>query len=275
MCRIPPPSISFFLFAFLFLIVTDSKSQCKPTSCAFEDGEKITYLINYNWGPIWIKAGKVVFETNVEDYQGKPSWHIVSTGRTVTSIEFLFKVRDTYQSWVDTNTYKTLEFQRYIYENGFQLQNTSWFNYRQGIVLSNTKRNDDPLITDTLEMKPCTFDMLSACFYVRSLDMDTLIQDSAYPVNMAIDDNVYTVWVKLAGEEIVEIDNGDRYECLKFAATMVEGTVFEKDQEAYIYVTKDPNHIPVYIEAKIIVGYVKGFLRKAKGLKYPLTSKVD
>ena len=267
--------ISILLMLFMIFAAHEVKGQCKPTSCAFQDGEHISFTVMYNWGPIWVKAAKVDFETNVEEYQGKPSWHIVSTGRTVTSIEFLFKVRDTYQSWVDTNTYKTLEFQRYIYENGFQLQNTSWFNYREGIVLSNTKRNEDPLKTDTLKMKPCTFDMLSACFYVRSLDMDTLVMDSAYPVNMAIDDNVYTVWIKLAGKEIVEIDNGEQYDCLKFAATMVEGTVFEKDQEAYIWVTNDPNHIPVYIEAKIIVGYVKAFLRKPKGLKYPLTSKIN
>ncbi len=247
-----------------------SFSQCSPSSYAFGDGEYITYEINYNWGPFWVKAGKVDFKTQLVDFKGSPCWHITSTGRTVSSIEFLFKVRDTYKTWVDTATYQTVEFQRYIFENGYRLQNTSWFDYRNRIVISNTKRNDDPLVTDTLRMKPCTFDMLSSCFFIRSINLDTIRPGQPVPVNLAIDDSVYTIMVKLAGKEIIENIDGIQYHCLKFIATMVEGTVFENEQEAAIWVTDDKNRIPVYIEAKIIVGYVKTYLKSYYGLKYPL-----
>ena len=245
-------------------------SQCSPSSFAFDDGEYITYEVNYNFGPIWLTAGKVDFQTKLVNFRGTPCWNITSTGRTVSSIEFLFKVRDTYKTWVDTNTYQTIEFQRSIFENGYRLQNTTWFDYHNHIAISNTLRNDDPLEVDTLPMKPCTFDMLSSCFFIRSMNMDTLLPDQSIPVSLAIDDSVYTIMVKLVGKEIVENIDGKQYRCLKFIATMVEGTVFENQQEAAIWVTDDKNRIPVYIEAKIIVGYIKAYLESYSGLKYPL-----
>lgn len=245
-------------------------SQCSPSNYAFGDGEYITYEINYNLGPIWLKAGKVDFNTRLIDFKGTPCWFITSTGRTVASIEFLFKVRDTYKTWIDTSTYKTVEFQRYIFENGYRLQNTSWFDYRNRIVLSNTKRNDDPLVTDTIPMKPCTYDMLSGSFLIRSMNLDTLRTGQLIPLRMAIDDSVYTIQVKLIGKEIIENIDGNQYRCLKFVATMVEGTVFENDQEAAFWVTDDKNRIPVYMEAKIIVGYIKAYLKSYTGLKFPL-----
>jgi len=245
-------------------------SQCKPSGVAFCDGEDISYEVVFNWGPIWIKAGKVDFQTELAGFKGKPCWCLTSTGKTVPSIEFLFKVRDTYKTWIDTSTYHTIEFQRYIYESGYQLQNTSWFDYRNRLIISNTKRNEAPLVTDTLRMRGCSFDMLASCFYVRSMNFDTLAPNQSFPINIAIDDSIYTISVNLLGREIIETADGNHYACLKFVATMVAGTVFEEDQEAFIWVSDDRNHIPVYIESKIIVGSVKAFLTTAKGLKYPL-----
>jgi hypothetical protein len=39
-------------------------------------------------------------------------------------------------------------------------------------------------------------------------------------------------------------------------------------------VTDDDNRIPVYIEAKILVGTVKAYLKEMKGLRNPLSSLV-
>jgi len=39
-----------------------------------------------------------------------------------------------------------------------------------------------------------------------------------------------------------------------------------------VWVTDDENRIPVYIEAKILVGTVKAYLKDVKGVRNPLTS---
>ena len=55
---------------------------------------------------------------------------------------------------------------------------------------------------------------------------------------------------------------------------MVQGTIFRGEEDVLIWVTDDANKIPVYIEAKIIVGTVKVYLKGTKGLKNPVTSLV-
>ena len=55
---------------------------------------------------------------------------------------------------------------------------------------------------------------------------------------------------------------------------MVQGTIFKGNEDVLVWVTDDGNRIPVYIEAKIIVGTVKADLKDTKGLKNPVTSLV-
>jgi hypothetical protein len=53
---------------------------------------------------------------------------------------------------------------------------------------------------------------------------------------------------------------------------MVRGTIFRGDEDVLVWVTDDENRIPVYIEAKILVGTVKAYLKDVKGVRNPLTS---
>jgi hypothetical protein len=53
---------------------------------------------------------------------------------------------------------------------------------------------------------------------------------------------------------------------------MVQGTIFRGDEDVLVWVTDDENKIPVYIEAKILVGTVKAYLKEAKGLNNPMSA---
>ncbi len=252
------------------LLPLPSRGQCTMSGNVFTDGEEITYLISYNWGPIWVDAGIVTFKTKLDLKQEKFAWHLISTGRTFRSYDFLFKVRDTYETWIDTTTLQTIEFQRYIFEGGYQMQNKSWFDYSRQLVFSNLKVNNDPMVVDTIQMIDCTYDMLAAVYHVRSLDLDSITIGDTIPVYVALDDSTYRIDIRMNGKEIIEHPDGTYYRCNKFSAMMIEGTIFSKGQETFVWVSDDPNKIPIYIEAKILVGSVKAYLKEVKGLKQPL-----
>ena len=40
-------------------------------------------------------------------------------------------------------------------------------------------------------------------------------------------------------------------------------------ESMHIYVTNDKNRIPIYIEAEIVVGSVKAYIKSMKNIKYP------
>ena len=262
----------FFLVAAIF--PQHTHAQCPVSNTVFGNGEQISYTVSYNWGPVWVDAGLVTFSVNNEIYFGKPSWHLRSTGKSFMSYDMLFKVRDYYDSWIDPETFRSFNFRRNISEGGYTLLNTLIFEQSGERVIFNTKRNNQHLKTDTLQLPNCVFDILAAIYYTRTLDFSDLRPQGKKQITVLIDDAYFEIYIRPIGKEIVQSTDGKRYRCIKFAAKMVQGTIFKGDEDVTVWVTDDANKIPVYIEAKIIVGTVKAYMKETKGLKNPMTSLI-
>jgi hypothetical protein len=263
-----------FFSGCVLVIYPHAFSQNLKTNNAFQEGETITFEVAYNWGPIWVNAGLVTFTAEKDKYLGKDAFYLKSTGKTYASYDLLFKVRDYYESWIDPATFKSYEFRRKIYEGGYSLLNTLRWDYSGNRIIANTKSNNNPQRTDTLHLLPGTFDMLSAVYYTRTIDLANLKIDAKIPIWVVIDDCYYSIYLRSLGKEVIETKDGVRYRCVKLAAKMVQGTIFRGEEDVLIWVTDDENKVPVYIEAKIIVGTVKAYLKETKGLKNPVTSLV-
>jgi hypothetical protein len=263
-----------FAISFFLLLHYNSVSQCFTANNVFGDGENISYEVSYNWGPIWMEAGVVTFTAKREKFVGRDTWHLKSTGKTYAGYDYFFKVRDYYDSWVDPVTFHSIEFRRYIYEGNYNLLNTITFDAERQIAISNTKSNNNPVRKDTIRISQCMFDMLSSVYFTRTLNLSELKPEVIIPVNILIDDSVYKIEVRSLGKEVIEARDGRHYKCIKFTAKMVQGTIFRGNEDVLIWVTDDENKIPVYIEAKIIVGSVKAYLTEAKGLKNPMRALV-
>ena len=249
-------------------------AQCFKTNSTFKEAEFISYQISYSLGPIWVDAGLVTFSVTKEQWYGRESLHLKSTGKTFASYDLFFKVRDYYDSWIDPHDFSTLEFRRFISEGSYNLLNTIRYDTNRSRMISNTKRNNNEVSHDTIIPKGCIFDMLSAVYFTRTLDLGQLEKDKKIPVNVVIDDNIYNIYIRTLGKEIIENIDGRKYRCNKFSARMVQGTIFKGDEDVAVWITDDENKIPVLIEAKIIVGTVKAYLKEMKGLKNPITSLV-
>jgi hypothetical protein len=219
-------------------------------------------------------AGLVTFSVNKEKYLGRDAWHLKSTGKTYLTYDYFFKVRDYYDSWVDPQTFHSLEFRRYIYEGSYNLLNTISFNPNQQTAVSHTKSNNNKLRADTIRLSKCIFDMLSSVYYTRTLNLSDLKPEARIPVNVLIDDSIYTIIIRSLGKEVIENDDGKKYKCIKFTAKMVQGTIFRGNEDVLVWVTDDENKIPVYVEAKIIIGTVRAHLIDAKGLKNPISALI-
>lgn len=266
--------IRYNILLLLFLFPSFLHAQCQVKNNAFKPGEFVSYTITYNWGPVWVDAGVVTFSVDSVLYREKPAFHIKSSGKTFPSYDLLFKVRDYYDSWVDPVTFKTIDFKRYVYEGGYSLVNTLHFDYAQNKVISNTKTNNNPVRFDTLPVRPCAFDMLAAIYQTRNIDLSGVNTGNKQHVTVLIDDAYYDIYIRPLSKEVIETQQGSKYRCIKFAAKMVQGTIFKGEEDVLVWVTDDANRVPVYIEAKIIVGTIKAYIREVKGLRNPENSLV-
>lgn len=263
-----------FIFFLYFISLSGLDAQCFKDNHAFKEGEFLSYEISYNWGPIWVDAGLVTFSIVTDMYAGKPAWHLKSSGKTYKSYDFFFKVVDYYDAWIDPGTFHTYEFRRSVYEGGYKLLNTLRYDYTRQKIYSCTKTNNNPVRYDTVKPGPCIFNPLTAVYFARTLDIARLKHDARIPVTVLIDDSTYSIYIRYIGKEVVETRDGKKYKCVKFAAKMVQGTIFRGDEDVLVWVTDDENRIPVYIEAKIIVGTVKAYLKDSRGLRSPLSSLI-
>jgi hypothetical protein len=87
------------------------------------------------------------------------------------------------------------------------------------------------------------------------------------PIVSIIDNEVFHLHLRYLGHETIEHKNGKKYNCVKFSALLVEGTIFKGGEDLEVWVTNDANKVPVLVEAKILIGSVKAYLHEATGLR--------
>ena len=259
----------FIILPIVFHFTVVAFSQCSGPNTTFREGEVANYQIYYNWGFIWLNAGWVEFKVKPSIYLGREVYHLDSRGETHENYDWLFKVRDRYQSFLDKETFLPLWFYRQNYEGGFEVENQYFFFHEQNKAFAKTQNSEKPYSEDTIDIKPCTYDLLSMVYYTRNLDVSHAKPGDKFPINCIIDTKVYELYARYLGEETITDRDGKSFNCLKFSALLVEGTIFKGGEDMHIWVTNDGNKIPILVEAKILIGAVKAYFTGAEGVRYP------
>lgn len=245
-------------------------AQCIKENYAFQAGETLKYNVMYHWGFIWLDAGRVEFNVSTKFYKGRQVYHLTGIGNTLPKHEWIYKVRDKYQSYLDKETLLPLWYERDTYEGGYEVHNQFFFNQKNDQVYTNTKNSNKPFERDTLDLPPCTYDVMSLIYFSRNIDFSNTKINETIPVTSIIDNEIFELFIRYRGKEVLETRDGKKYNTLKFSALLVEGTIFKGGEDLFVWVTDDRNRIPILVEAKILVGSVKAILTSAEGtIHYP------
>lgn len=262
--------IKYVLFVWILFSAPKLYAQCNVTNTAFQSGEIIKYDVYYNWGFVWLNAGYAEFKIIPGMYKNRKIYHLKSFGSSHSGYDFLFKVRDSFESYVDSITFSPLWFNKNTSEGGFVSKETYKFNYISNKIYAFTGNSKRPFTYDTLSLSSCTYDVLSLIYYCRNIDFKKYKTDERIPVKAIIDNEVYDLYLKFKGTENINTKDGKKYFCYKFTALLVEGTIFKGGEDLKVWVTADENRIPVLVEAKILVGSVKAYLANYSGNRYML-----
>lgn len=240
------------LIGFLFL---QSSLLAQPK---YPPIEELVFDGYYNWGFIWVKAGRVHFSESKSEKYPK-SIRLNAVGYTLPSWDWMFRLRDTLTSHFDENTFLPYESRRCAHEGSYHKTFDYLWDYKQGVVFANIHRIGKYKRRDTVALKPPTYDMLSVAWMARELDFDKYRKNDLIPMNILIDKKIYNLYVRYLGVEKVKIDRA-KHEAYVFSPLLVEGEVFKGGENMKIWVSKDNYRLPLMVEAKILVGSVKGIL---------------
>lgn len=264
-----------FVFLLCSSIPFESKSQCLENKEPFVVGEKVAYEVYYNWGFIWVNAGKVNFTVNPGLFNGKAVYHFVSEGTSKPNYDWLYKVRDRYESKVTIEGFQPLWFQRDTDEGNFKVDEEYHYLSEKNQVAFSLTDTDNPLVKDTLNIEPCTFDVITMVYYARTLDFSKYNKNDKIPINVLIDGEAHNLYIRYLGTEVIETREKKKFECIKFKPLLVEGSIFKGGEDMTVWVTNDKNKIPILVEAKIIVGSIKAYLTKTQDLKHPVKALIE
>ena len=256
--------------AFIILFCTSFHLSAGDDFCGirnycFQDGESISFTVFYSVIGLYVNAGSATFTTSVEKLNNKTVYHVVANGSSNPSYDWIFKVRDRYESYFDTANLQPMKFIRNVDEGGYKTIENVTFNLQANTAIT-TK--------GVFKVPNCVQDVLSAIYYARNIDFNKYKVDDKIPFDMFLDNQVYSLYMRYLGKEVVKTKYG-KFRTIKFSPLLVKGTIFAGGEKMAVWVSDDANHLPLRIESPITVGSVKVDMMQYKNLRYPLSSMIS
>ncbi|MCX8472824.1 MAG: DUF3108 domain-containing protein [Sediminibacterium sp.] len=254
----------FFIFI-SFLYSCFSYCQTKPPLILYNNNENIEYTIYYSVIGIYFKAGTANFKVNLENFQNQDVYHFTGLGFSNSNYDWIFKVRDKYESFVTIKDFKPLFFNRQIEEGKFKHSEQISFDYNKKKAIS---PKGEYSIPDKVQ------DVLSSIYFARNISYDSFKLGEKIYFDMFLDNELFKAYIKYEGKEILKTKIGS-FKTIKFKPLLIKGTIFKGGETMTVWVTDDQNHIPLKIYTPISVGSIRCEVNSISNNKFPLTSKIE
>lgn len=248
-----------------FLKLSAGDDFCGLRNTSFSPNEVLVYNVFYSVIGLYVNAGTATFSNRIERLNNKVVYHVIGDGTSNSSYDWIYKVRDRYESYFDTANLQPMKFIRNVNEGGYKKIENVIFNQQTNIATT---------LKGEFKVPNCVQDVLSSIYYARNIDFNKYKVDDKIPFTMFLDNQVYNLYIRYQGKEDVKTKYG-KFHAIKFKPLLIKGTMFEGGEKMTVWVSDDANHIPLRIESPITVGSVKVDMMQYKNLRYPLSSKIS
>jgi hypothetical protein len=245
--------------------LTAGDDFCGVRNTSFSSGEVISYIVYYNVAGLYVNAGNATFTTSIEKMNNKPVYHVVGTGESNSKYDWIFKVRDRYESYFDTATLQPYKFVRNVNEGGYKKYENVTFNQTANTAITTS---------GVYKVPNCVQDVLSSIYYARNIDFNKYKPGDKIPFSMFMDNEVYNLYIRYVGKETIKTKYG-KFRAIRFKPLLLKGTLFEGGEKMTVWVSDDANKVPLRIESPITVGSVKVDMMSTRNLRYRLSSLIS
>lgn len=243
------------VFVLLFNINTIFSQPSPEKFSAFKGGEFLQYLVYYGF----IHGGYAMLKLSEFEMNNKKHFHAVASGYSTGVADKLFKVRDVYETFVETETGLPIKAIRNISEGNYKYYDEVIFNRKENVVVSKRKGK--------IKISENTMDILSAFYYARNNSFKNLKQGDVITLETYFEDGLFPLQIRYKGVETIKTGIG-KINCLKFSPVVEPGRIFDTPDDVTIWISNDNNFIPVRIQFNLLVGSVKADLVKYENLKH-------
>jgi hypothetical protein len=229
---------------------------------AFKGGEKLNFRVHY--GFLNAAKIKVVIDNDLVDVKNRKAYHVIAEGKTISAFDWMYKVRDKFESYVDSQSLAPLKYKKAVRENKYVDTDFVIYQHHKDRLVG---------VKGKLKMKAYTQDIASALFYARNIDFSEAKVGDIYPIDIYLDNKIYNLAFKYAGKETIKSDVG-KVKCIKLIPKLVVDRVFKGEEDMTVWISDDKNKIPIRVKSEIKVGSLKVDLTSYSNLRNPFTAKV-
>jgi hypothetical protein len=271
------PCRAFFFFALVHGIVLCSKSSAlAQSSIAPFSGEALHYEVTYEWGPIYLEVGEVIFsasdgnksnlrpsntieeEEEEEEQEGNQHvWDFEGWGTSKPNWDWFYPVNSTYSSQTDAS-FLPEKFSR-VGREGRHRYNRSYAREQENcMTISCLDGELDASSICTPDSSSEFRDVLSAIHWCRQLPWASYTRGDVIAMGLLLDGEVHRTTLEFIGNVKHHSEFWpDSIACWEFHPTLIDGTVFKPGDEMKVLMTADERRLPIYIETELIVGAAK------------------
>lgn len=252
------------LLIFLLLFEGKVRAQVVTENKVFPVGEVFELEAYYNLGFIWTKIGVATFETS-EDEHGNYLFTVKMMN--LPKWDWLYEVHTLHRA-ACTKNMKPLYMRCDVHENG--LDYTDEYVYTDKGGYNSIHRHRELRRDSTTNILDTTFslpyeakDIINAIYMARNyipMIYKGVENPKDVPFYPIFGNTTHKIIGNFYDKETIKTRDGKTYQCRKYTAAVGEGTIVDKDP-VYAYLTDDGHMIPVLVEAKLSIGYVKIYLK--------------
>jgi hypothetical protein len=222
---------------------------------AFHLGERLEYDISY----AFISAGTAVFQVAKQPatVSRRPCYVVQFTVQSHKSLELIYKVRDTYTTWIDMEGIFPWQFTQRTRENTFKRDFKAVFD--QVAKTATTTEG-------TFTVPPFVHDVVSAFYYVRTQPLKQARRGDVIRLQNFFDRETHDLRVKVLGRERITVEAGT-FDCVVIEPEIASGSPFAFEGRLRMWMSADDRAIPVRVRTKIPIGSIDAELTSYAGTR--------
>jgi len=225
----------------------------------FYIGEMLTYQISY----LGIRMGSIQVNTTANEViAGRTCAHITGHLQSASFYDFIYKIDDKIDSWIDINTMVPVKYsliQRESKQTVDDLQLFDQDTLKTHFLFYQLKKGKERKINETVYIPRFFYDVFSAVFFARGAELSV---GAAYTFPIVDKTHIKIFSMKVLERSSIEV-MGKMTEAFKIEAKSTLPGDLKENGSIFFWVSTDSGRKIVHFEANIKLGAVKGELVKS------------
>jgi hypothetical protein len=218
----------------------------KRAKVPFGVGERLEYDVKFGS----LRVGNAHMEVvALDNLRGRPAWH---TAFWVQGGNFLYRVNDVYESWMDAETLSSLRFVQELEEGGKDTERRFEIYPERAVFVQTSKK---PATEERSVSQP--LDDGSFLYFVRTIP---LVVGQTYDFNRYFRPDRNPVRIRVLRKERIRVPAGS-FDAIVIQPVIKTKGIFSENGHAEIWLSDDDRHIMLQLKSKLSFGSLNLYLK--------------